>query len=141
MFWLCMLIAAIVLELLTPVALVSIWFACGAIVALLLSCLGFHMIVQIIAFFIVSILAIIFVRPMASKYLMKDVVATNADRLVRAVGFVTKSIKERSWGEVKVMGEDWSAVGVDGCEVEEGCKVEVVAIEGVKLVVQKVDEK
>ncbi len=141
MFWLYILIVTIVLELLTPSALVSIWFSCGSVIALLLSCLGFGMVIQFIAFFVVSILSMMFVRPLASKYLKNDVVATNADRLVHATGFVTKTIKECSWGEVKVMGEDWSAVGIDSCDIEEGCKIEVIAIEGVKLVVQKIDEK
>ena len=51
---------------------------------------------------------------------------------------MTKEIQEDTKGEVKVMGSTWSAISIDKDFIEAGTHVEILAIDGVKLVVKKV---
>lgn len=141
MIWIAIGIAAIILELLTPTAMVSIWFAVGAFVSAV--CAGFNMPValQIIVCLAVAVLFILIVRPMAVKYLRGNIVATNADRLIGDIAVVTKDIQEDTWGEVRVHGMMWSAVNLDHTVIPKQAKVRIVAIEGAKLLVRAIKEK
>lgn len=136
--WIGISIGAVLLELLTPSALVSIWFAVGGIIALLLALLNLPLWLQIAAFAIVSIVSMLVVRPIAARYLRGNTIATNSDRCIGEIGIVTKRITEDTWGEVKVNGAIWSAVSVEHDTIEEHENVKVVAIEGAKLLVRKV---
>lgn len=66
-----------------------------------------------------------------------NVVKTNADRIVGEIAVVKKPIYSDEWGIVKVNGMEWSAIEMNQQFVEEKEKVKVIAIEGVKLIVQK----
>lgn len=136
--WLCIGIAAVVLELLTPTALISIWFACGAIIAGILQLLGIDLTFQIAAFFIVSLVTMLVVRPIATRYLRGNTVATNADRMIGSVGTICQAIEEDHWGQVYVNSSYWSAVEVNGNSVLKGKKVKILAIEGAKLIVKEI---
>lgn len=88
--WLGVGLLAVVLELLTASALVSIWFAVGACAAALVSLLDFSIGIQIAVFVIMSFLSMLIVRPVAARYLRGNVVRTNADRYIGEKGIVTK---------------------------------------------------
>ena len=90
--WIGISIAALVVELITPTALVSIWFAVGGIIAVLLSLLNLPIWVQIAGFAIVSIVSMLVVRPIASRYLRGNTIATNADRCIGEFGVVVKPV-------------------------------------------------
>ena len=139
--WLGAGLLAVVLELLTASALVSIWFAVGACAAALVSLLDFSIGIQIAVFVIMSFLSMLIVRPVAARYLRGNVVRTNADRYIGEKGIVTKKITSNDWGEVKIQGTIWHAVSVEDEEIEEGSRVKVVAIEGAKLLVMKLQNE
>lgn len=139
MIWIGIGIAAIVVELLTPSALVSIWFAVGALAAWLCALMDLPLVVQVIVCLVVSVLFIVTVRPFAVKYLRGNVTPTNADRLIGDFGVVTKQIGEDDWGEVKIHGTLWSAVSVDHVVIKVGTKVKIAAIEGAKLLVRELN--
>ncbi len=139
--WLGVGLLAVVLELLTASALVSIWFAVGACAATLVSLLDFSIGIQIAVFVIMSFLSMLIVRPVAARYLRGNVVRTNADRYIGEKGIVTKKITSNDWGEVKIQGTIWHAVSVEDEEIEEGSRVKVVAIEGAKLLVMKLQNE
>ena len=139
--WLGVGLLAVVLELLTASALVSIWFAVGACAAALVSLLDFSIGIQIAVFVIMSFLSMLIVRPVAARYLRGNVVRTNADRYIGEKGIVTKKITSNDWGEVKIQGTIWHAVSVEDEEIEEGSRVNVVAIEGAKLLVMKLQNE
>lgn len=139
--WLGIGLLAVVLELLTASALVSIWFAVGACAAALVSLLDFSIGIQIAVFVIMSFLSMLIVRPVAARYLRGNVVRTNADRYIGEKGIVTKKITSNDWGEVKIQGTIWHAVSVEDEEIEEGSRVKVVAIEGAKLLVMKLQNE
>ncbi len=135
--WIAVLIVAVIIELLTPSALVSIWLAVGALASWISALLGCPIIVQILICLAVSFLFILIVRPIAITYLRGNVTATNADRLIGDVAVVTRAIGESDWGGVKIHGTIWSAVSVDHMAIAVDEKVRVIAIEGAKLIVRK----
>ena len=55
-------------------------------------------------------------------------------------GLVTKTITADNKGEVKVMSTSWPATSLDNAVISEGDYCEIVAIEGVHLVVKKIEE-
>lgn len=100
--WLAVLAAAVIVELVTPTALVSIWFAAGALAAVIFTILHAPFWLQIAVFVLVSLLLLALVRPAATRYLRGNVVATNADRYIGAIAVVEQTITTARWGIVKV---------------------------------------
>ena len=135
--WGIVAVAALLLEIATVGAMTSIWFAVGALIALVLALLKLGTMVQLIVFIVVSVASFIIIRPMAANYLRGNIVATNYDSLIGATVKVSKEITVDTWGEVTVSGMTWSAVEVNGNAVEVGSHVKVLAIEGAKLIVKK----
>lgn len=133
--WLFIVIAAGIFEAVT-VDLVSIWFCVGGLIAMLLAYFNVALWIQIVAFSIVSILLIVCTRPLARKILRGNIVRTNSDCLIGKHGLVTRALSLDERGEVKVAGEYWSAIPRDDIKVLEGEHVEILAIEGVKLIVR-----
>ena len=135
--WCVVAVAVLLLEIATVGAMTSIWFTVGAVVALVLALLKLGTMIQIVAFVVVSVVALLTIRPLAANYLRGNVVATNYDSLIGTMVKVTKEITEDSWGEITVSGMTWSAVEVNHETVEVGSHVKVLAIEGAKVIVKK----
>ena len=135
--WCVVAVAALLFEIATVGAMTSIWFTVGAVVALVLALLKLGTMIQIVAFVVVSVVALLTIRPLAANYLRGNVVATNYDSLIGTMVKVTKEITEDSWGEITVSGMTWSAVEVNHETVEVGSHVKVLAIEGAKVIVKK----
>ncbi len=138
--WIAISIGALLIELLTPSALISIWFAVGGVIGAVASLVHLPVEVQIACFAIVSIVSMLIVRPIASRYLRGNTVATNADRFLGENAEVIQMIKKNEWGQVKVNNTIWHAVSIDGEEIEEHAMVKVLAIEGAKLLVRRIDK-
>ena len=138
--WIAISIGALLIELLTPSALISIWFAVGGVIGAVASLVHLPVEVQIACFAIVSIVSMLIVRPIASRYLRGNTVATNADRFLGENAEVIQMIKKNEWGQVKVNNTIWHAVSIDGEEIEEHTMVKVLAIEGAKLLVRRIDK-
>lgn len=136
--WLCVGVAAVVLELVTPTALVCIWFALGSIIAAVLAYIGLTFEVQVVGFASISIVSMLIVRPIASRYFRGNRVATNADRWIGEITVLTSPITSDKWGEVILNGISWSAVSINKEPINQGEKVKVLAIEGAKLIVKKI---
>ena len=107
-FWLVALVLFILIEIAT-MGLTTIWFAGGALVAVIASALGLPLVVQIVLFFAVSFVLLYFTRPMAVKYFNKDRVKTNAESLVGRLAIVISEIdKLQGIGQATVGGMEWS---------------------------------
>ena len=116
--------------------LASIWFALGALVALLASLLRAPLWLQLALFFVVSVATLILTRPLARKYINGRRQATNADRVVGMTGRITETVDNiAGTGAVYVAGKTWTARTKDGETIPEGALVRADAIEGVKLIV------
>lgn len=137
LLWLALVIVFAVLEGVS-VALTSIWFAAGALVALLVSFVVPVLWIQALVFALVSLAALLLMRPLAQKLMQpKGKVPTNADRVVHRTGVVTETIDNLSdTGQVKVAGQVWTARSAGEGRIFAGETVKVLRIEGVKLVVE-----
>ncbi len=137
-FWLAALVVFIVIEIAT-MGLTTIWFAGGAFFAVITAALGLPLVVQIVLFFIVSFVLLYFTRPIAVKYFNKDRVKTNAESLVGKQAIVISEVDNlQGTGQVTVGGMEWSArAAEEGAMLPVGSVVNIVAIHGVKLVVEE----
>ena len=136
--WILVIIVSLVVEASTY-SLVALWFIPAAALAIVLALFKISVAVQIVAFFIVSLVCILFFRKYLEKALKKKSVPTNADALIGKVGIVTENIDNINFkGQVRVRGQAWTAVSLNGESINEGEEVEVLAIEGVKLICKKI---
>lgn len=136
--WLIVLVVLVVIELAT-MGLTTVWFAGGALVATLASLLHLPLVIQVISFLVVSGLLLFFTRPLAVKYFNKDRVRTNAESLVGRQAIVISEIDNvQGIGQVNVGGMEWSARSKsDDVSLPVGAVVIVLAIDGVKLIVEE----
>ncbi len=137
-FWLVLLIVLLGIEMAT-MGLTTIWFAGGALVAILAALLHAPIIVQIVLFFLVALVLIIFTRPVAVRYFNKDRIRTNVESIVGKQAIVTEEIDNlQAKGKVTVNGQEWTARSVEaGKSIEAGAVVTVVSVSGVKLMVRE----
>ena len=135
LFWLIAMVLFGVLEAVT-VGLTSIWFAIGALGALAAAAASAPVIVQIVVFLGVSFLTLLLVRPLAQRFVNDRKVATNADRVIGQEAVVTEDIDNiQGKGRVSISGADWTARTEDDRPIPMGSKVQVLRIEGVKVIV------
>lgn len=137
-YWLLLFILLLVVEFLT-MGLTTIWFAGGAVAAMVVNMLGGNIWIQMIVFLAVSLLLLIFTRPFAVRYINRGRVDTNIDKLIGAEAVVTESINNlESTGKVQVNGLEWTARSKEAdALIENGTTVEILSIEGVKLIVKE----
>lgn len=137
-YWLLLFILLLVVEFLT-MGLTTIWFAGGAVAAMVVNMLGGNIWMQMIVFLAVSLLLLIFTRPFAVRYINRGRVDTNIDKLIGAEAVVTESINNlESTGKVQVNGLEWTARSKEAdALIENGTTVEILSIEGVKLIVKE----
>lgn len=137
-FWVAALVVFLIVEAVTA-GLVSIWFVCGSLVALICAALGAAVWLQIFWFVIVSVATLVLTRPLVKRYVDSRSVATNADRSIGRAAVVTERIDNlAATGAVKLDGVVWTARSTDDAvAIETGERVTVRAIEGVKLIVER----
>ncbi len=138
-FWIVVIVVAFIIEVNT-LDLVSIWFSLGAIFAFVASLLGMNEMSQMWIFILSTSVLLLLTRPLAKKYMIKNTVKTNADRLVGKTARVTKALLPGERGEVKIDGKFWLAFSDQDVTFDVNEKVEVLAIEGVKLLIGKTSD-
>lgn len=135
--WVVALILFAAVEAVT-VQLVSVWFAAGALAALIADLLGAGVTVQFVVFLAVSIICFIVTRPLVKKFSTSKIQSTNADRCIGETAVVVEEIDNvNAKGQVKVNGNVWTARSENDEIIAEGTKVTVLKIEGVKLIVKQ----
>lgn len=136
--WAIMIVFFTLVEAFT-LGLTSIWFAVGSLAALIASALGLNIVIQFMAFLVVAIVLLIYTRPVAKRIFKVGINKTNVDALIGKHGYVTKAIQLKELGQVKLEGQIWTAKGQEYETYEVDEQVEVMAIEGVKLIVKKLE--
>ena len=130
--WLAVFVVCIGLEA-ASMALTSIWFAGGALIACVLSIAGVNL---------VSFLLLYSTRPLALRYINQKTVRTNVDALVGKKARVTAEIdNDEARGTAMVSGQEWTARSADGSRIPRDTMVQIQAVSGVKLIVSKCKEE
>lgn len=138
--WLVLMILLLALEAAT-VTLVCLWFAAGALAAMIVSLLGGAIWLQTAAFLAGSVVLLTALRPLVRKYITPKVTKTNIDSIVGATGLVTAPVDNiTATGQVKLNGMEWTARSTTGEPIPLGVKVTVDRIEGVKVFVTPAKE-
>lgn len=136
-FWLAGIVVLLVLEAATA-GLTCIWFALGALAALVSALFGAPIWLQIVWFLVVSAVSLYLTRPLVKKYVNSETQPTNADMVVGMEAKVTEGIDNiAGTGAVSVGGKVWTARSASGDAIGAGELVRVERIEGVKLIVSK----
>lgn len=133
--------AAIILAIVeaNTVQLVSIWFAVGALAAMVPAIIGMDFTAQFAVFTVVSILVLAITRPFVKKKLTVQKTETNSRALIGKVAKVIQPIDNlQSQGRVMVEDMDWSARSENGELIDVGEEVLIKEIQGVKLIVEKI---
>ena len=135
-FWLIAMVLLLIIEIIVP-GIVSIFFAFGALAALLVALLHAPLWLQLVCFFIVSILTLVLTRPFVKKYVNSRVTPTNADMALGRDAIVTEAIDNlHAKGAVMLDGKIWTARTEKDTEViNAGEIVRILRIQGVKLIV------
>lgn len=140
--WLAIMAVLLIVEAACPIHLVSIWFAAGALVAMIISMLGGELWLQIIAFCIVSGALLAGLWPFIRKFLNPHLTKTNVDSVVGSEGIVTADIDNlNAVGQVKLGGMEWTARSTSGENIPTGTRIRVDRIEGVKAFVSPAEVK
>lgn len=134
--WLGIFIVALLFEFVTA-DMVSIWFSLAAIPSFILALLNVSPFVQIIVFVILAIVLLVLTRPVVLKYFKTNEIKTNVDAIIGSIGTCTEKIVINEIGHVKIKNQTWSAISNQTIEVDD--HIRVLDIEGVKLVVEKID--
>lgn len=133
LFWLVALIVFAVAEAAT-VGLVSIWFAGGALVALIAAGLGGPIWLQLVLFLVVSCVMLALLRPFVKNIAMPHKTRTNADRHIGQRALVTEEINNLAeTGAVRLDGVIWTARSESGEVIPVGTTITVRRIAGVKV--------
>jgi len=135
--WLGIAVVLGILEAAT-VALVSFWFAVGALAAMIPAYFGAPIWAQILVFLAVSAVCLALTRAFFKDVIKIRKQPTNSDSLIGATGVVSSKIENlHGGGKVYISGLTWSAKTADGSEAEEGDVVTIEKIEGATLYVIK----
>jgi len=138
--WIIIGIVMIIIEIFDP-AFFFIALGIGAIGTGLLSLIPFirgSIPLQIVLFALISFIAFLFTRKLGKKVLAHPAGETNVNALKGKTGHITKAIPDEGKGYVKVESEEWVAVSEDEKAIALNARVEVVKVDGNKLVVRKV---
>ena len=134
-FWLAAMVVFLAAEA-TTVTLISIWFALGALGAILVALLGGSLMLQITVFLLLAILLLLSLRGIVRRHIRPRISKTNIDSVIGATGSVLSPVDNiAALGQVQVNGVEWSARSTDGAQIPAGTLVRVDKIEGVKVFV------
>ena len=112
--WFIFLVIFVLAEAAT-VTVISLWFAAGALVAMIVSMLGGPVWLQILLFIVVSFALLWMLRPILKKFYTPKLTRTNVDAVIGKVGITMMPIDNNmAQGKVKLEGMEWSARSTSG---------------------------
>ncbi|MCL2138353.1 MAG: NfeD family protein [Treponema sp.] len=120
--------------------LTTVWFGIAALIVVLLSFFNIPVSIQVVVFFTVSALLLIFTRPLAVKKIKNGKSKTNVDSLLGKNVLILKKADEFETGEAKINGLIWNVKSENNVTIPEGTKCEIIRVEGVHLIVRPLEE-
>lgn len=121
--------------------LITIWFAAGGLVTLLVVALApkINIAWQLVIFVGVSVVLLLCTRKICLKLLKNDNVKTNIDAII-GTQFVVKDISEQGYTYHTINGTSWRVQAIEGENLEIGSKYEICEVKGNKLIAKKIKE-
>ena len=131
LIWLAIMVILLVIEAIT-IGLATIWFAAGALAALIAAMLDVGLTGQLLLFLIVSLILLFFTRPIAIRYVNPHKIRTNYENTIDQTVKITSCVNNRNeTGTVVLNGLEWTArTQDDSIVLKEGALAKVVAVEG-----------
>jgi len=134
--WILVAVVCGAVEILTS----GFWFLWLALAALLVAAgVGLlwlaNLPIQLFVFAVITLLFIVFTRPLVVKLVKSPNTVSNVDALIGQHGVSLTSISHLNYGQVKVNGEIWTAVSSE--DIDQNIRIVVLGVDGVKLVVDK----
>ena len=140
-FWLIAMVIFMAAEAMT-VSLVSIWFALGALGAIVVALIGGGLALQVTVFLVLAIALLLSLRSVVRKHFSPRITKTNIDSVIGTTGVVITPVNNiAALGQIQVNGVEWSARSSDNSHIPAGVLVRVDRIEGVKVYVSPVKEE
>ena len=137
LIWLIIGVICVIIEIFDP-AVFFISFGIAGLITSPISTLGIAMWIQVLIFGLISFIVFLLMRKVYEKLFSKEKTETNVYALIGKQGLVIREIPQDGRGEVKVGGEIWAAVAENNIGINNSEKVEVLSIDGNKLIVKKV---
>ena len=139
-FWLAAMVVFIAAEAMTG-SLVSIWFAAGALGAIIVALVGGGLVLQVTVFLALAVALLLSLRSIVRKHFTPHVTKTNIDSVIGATGIVVTPVNNiAALGQVQINGMEWSARSSENTHIPAGTMVRVDRVEGVKVFVTPVRE-
>ena len=136
--WLAVIVLAIIIEFLTA-DMVTIWFAGGGIVAMILAIFELQWFIHVPAFVVVSTVLVLCFRKLVLKKLSSAESRVNADSAIGKEFTLLSNIEFGVRGSIRVNDVVWSAVGENEHDVIlAGATVQVIRLEGNKYIVKEI---
>ncbi len=137
LIWLGVVILTLIIEILTQ-GLTTIWFSIGAAVAAVMTVWDISIWWQIGAFVTVSVVVMLLVRPLAKRWMKTSITPTNVDQMLQEEAVVIEEINNAAnTGRVRLRDVDWVARADDESVIPIDTMVNILRIDGVKLIVKK----
>lgn len=135
--WLGVTALALIIEFITN-DMISIWFAGGGLVAMIISAFGVSWYVHLPVFIVLSMVLLLSFRKIVIKYLYKGESRTNADSAIGKEYVLLTEIAFNQSGTIKINDVVWNTIAENPEEqIPAGTKVKVIDIRGNKYVVEK----
>ncbi|MDM8201862.1 NfeD family protein [Allofournierella massiliensis] len=124
--WAVLLAVFVVVELATA-NLVTVWFAVGALAALIASLFTHNLLWQALVFLLVSLVALIATKPLVSRARSrKPAAAVELDRNIGRTAQALEDLRPGVVGRVRLDGVDWNAVTDSPIRAGERCTVQSI---------------
>lgn len=136
-FWVAITVICVVIETMT-LALTTIWFGISAFVMVFLAFMPIPFAIQLFIFVVLSLILLIFTRPLVQKKLSQKKITTNYERVIGQIAVVTKKITAIDKGAIKINGMEWTAAVRENITLEKGSKCVIEEIAGVTAYVKQI---
>lgn len=115
------------------------WFGVAGLITMVVSFFTSNIIIQSVVFLVTSVILILSTKSFVKKFVNKETIVTNVNSLIGKKAIVIQEINNlQGTGQIKISGEIWSAQNESDSIISENQEVEIIKVEGVKLIVKQI---
>ena len=114
-------------------------FGVAGLITMVVSFFTSNIIIQSVVFLVTSVILILSTKPFVKKFVNKETIVTNVNSLIGKKAIVIQEINNlQGTVQIKISGEIWSAQNETDSIISENQEVEIIKVEGVKLIVKQI---